>query len=205
MSTPCELVTVVQRHGQRGVMWDGTCGASTLHAARWDVGEPLAPDDKTPAGIDYDDQPAVGCDRCGEPVPWDAPDVPCRCGDSDCTEMSSPLSRFGGQRIVYSTASGKLEPGSMYWTDHTDMHECFHWDNCDGRHLHVVLPNGHPWDIDSRANNCTLPDNRTHRCWVREGEPPNVTAGKAGDTCSAGAGSILSGSYHGFLQGGVLT
>ena len=75
-------------------------------------------------------------------------------------------------------------------------------DNCPGEHLYAVLPNGRYWDIDSRASNCGRPDDRTHRCWVRHGEPPNVTVDKQGDTCTAGAGSILADDYHGFLRAG---
>lgn len=77
----------------------------------------------------------------------------------------------------------------------------------DGRVLVVILPDGHPWTIDSRANNCTMPDDDKHWCWVREGRPEdgslNVT--KNGRTCAAGAGSIMTGKYHGFLRHGKLT
>lgn len=75
----------------------------------------------------------------------------------------------------------------------------------DGLSLCVTLPNGHDWYIDGRASNCTLPDDNEHHCWVRHGTPPNVTVDKNGRTCAAGAGSILAGSYHGFLQNGELT
>ena len=75
----------------------------------------------------------------------------------------------------------------------------------DGPQLVVILPNRQPWNIDSRASNCTMPYDYEHRCWVRHGEPPNVTVDKNGLTCAAGAGSIQSGDYHGFLQNGVLT
>ncbi len=114
-----------------------------------------------------------------------------------------------GRHAVYDTEDGEPHPGDMYWTPcfrkEDGTADCTYWDNCDGQHLHVILPNGRHWDIDSRASNCTLPNDRTHRCWIRTGEPPQVTAGKAGHTCSAGAGSILSGDYHGFLRNGVLT
>lgn len=76
--------------------------------------------------------------------------------------------------------------------------------NTDGRILVVRLPNGNDWIIDSRANNCTLPADDNHRCWVRHGEPPNITVDKNGLTCAAGAGSIQSGNYHGFLRNGEL-
>lgn len=54
----------------------------------------------------------------------------------------------------------------------------------------------------------TYQDSRPeHKCWVRHGDPKtgSVHVDKDGVTCGAGAGSILSGSYHGFLHGGYLT
>lgn len=74
----------------------------------------------------------------------------------------------------------------------------------DGRTLFVKTPGG-DWCIDSRANNCTMPGDDVHRCWVRHGEAPNITVDKNGHTCNAGAGSIIVGNYHGFLQNGFLT
>ena len=79
------------------------------------------------------------------------------------------------------------------------------WKGADGRSLVARCPNGHEWTIDSRATNCTMPDDNEHRCWVRHGEPPNITVDKNGLTCAAGAGSILAGDYHGFLRDGVFT
>lgn len=127
-----------------------------------------------------------------------------------CPECGSPESLSGMSRpAVYDTEDGELHPGDLYWAPcdprETGRTPCQYWDNCDGQHLHVVLPNGIRWDIDSRASNCTMKEDRLHRCWIRTGEPPNVTAGKNGFTCSAGAGSILMGDYHGFLRDGVLT
>lgn len=74
----------------------------------------------------------------------------------------------------------------------------------DGDHLEVVTPGG-LWNVDSRASNCTMPYDYEHRCWVRHGDVPVITVDKAGLTCSAGAGSIQCGTYHGFLQNGHLT
>jgi hypothetical protein len=104
---------------------------------------------------------------------------------------------------LYDTPSGELEPGCLYWNHYYPKD--YYWDNQEGPHLMAILPNGDHWCIDSRANNCTLPNDRTHRCWVRTGEIPNITVGKSGPTCSAGAGSILSGNYHGFLTNGEFT
>lgn len=93
-------------------------------------------------------------------------------------------------------------PGAMYdawWA-------AKFWTGPDGRSLIVKLPNGMDWQIDGCANNCTMKDDpfqKQHHCWVRHGEPPNITVGKDGVTCAAGSGSILSGDYHGFLVNGV--
>jgi hypothetical protein len=97
-----------------------------------------------------------------------------------------------------------LPPGAMYYAD---WYQDNYFSPSDGKCLVVVLPNArrHHWIVDSRASNCTLPDDKEHRCWVREGVPPKVTVSKNGKTCSAGAGSILSDEYHGFLQNGFLT
>ena len=45
------------------------------------------------------------------------------------------------------------------------------WDNETEPHLNVRCPNGdgvRDWDIDSRASNCGLPNDRLHRCWRRQ-------------------------------------
>jgi hypothetical protein len=104
---------------------------------------------------------------------------------------------------IYDTPSGQLEPGCLFWNDWYP--ETMYWDNQKGPHLMAILPNGNHWCIDSRASNCTLPLDRTHRCWCRHGELPNITVNKVGETCSAGAGSIQSGTYHGFLINGEFT
>jgi len=111
---------------------------------------------------------------------------------------------WDGDRAV---PARNLPPGTLYWAPwaHLRLGHCLYWDNCRGPHLHVVLPNGLHWDIDSRASNCARPHDRRHRCWVRHGDPPMVTVDIQGETCAAGAGSILVGDYHGFLRDGVLT
>lgn len=79
------------------------------------------------------------------------------------------------------------------------------WGGPDGLSLMVKCPNGAEWWIDGRASNCTMKDDDVHRCWVRHGTPPKITADKQGLTCQAGAGSIQAGNYHGFLRDGVFT
>lgn len=76
----------------------------------------------------------------------------------------------------------------------------------DGLCLMVRCPDGHDWMVDSRASNCGLPEDQVHKCWVRHGDPREcrVTVDKDGLTCSAGAGSIATPNWHGFLRDGVL-
>ena len=82
--------------------------------------------------------------------------------------------------------------------------ECKEYTGKDGKSYVCRTPGGE-WMIDSRAANCTLPEDNNHKCWCRHGEVPNFTVDKIGDTCQAGAGSILMGMYHGFLINGELT
>jgi hypothetical protein len=81
------------------------------------------------------------------------------------------------------------------------------WRGPDGIALTVRLPNGRDWMVDAEASNCTRKGDRSHKCWVRHGDPRTGTVhvDKDGDTCAAGAGSIQAGDYHGFLQLGFLT
>lgn len=108
---------------------------------------------------------------------------------------------------VWSLSSVRV-PGAMYWqgvsSAAADEHRPGSSIFASGPQLEVVLPDLTPWNIDGRANNCTLPADFEHRCWVRHGEPPAVTVDKAGVTCAAGAGSIDSGTWHGFLRNGAL-
>lgn len=78
----------------------------------------------------------------------------------------------------------------------------------DGRYLVVITPDGREWSIDGPARNCTRPG-EDHDCWCRHGDPPNVTVDKQPEpgrsTCAAGAGSIGTPGYHGFLRSGRFT
>lgn len=88
-----------------------------------------------------------------------------------------------------------------------------HWQGPDGRVLVCKVPAPErsggktDWIIDSRASNCTMPEEWTHRCWVRHGKPEDGTlhVDKNGNTCGAGGGSIVTPGWHGFLHGGVLS
>jgi hypothetical protein len=111
---------------------------------------------------------------------------------------------------LYNTESGRPEPGDVFWEDW--LPENTYWDNHKGPHLMAVCPNGTRWNVDSRASNCELPDDKTHRCWVRHGKPEDGTlhVDKQGHTCKAGGGSIwvdkgTPNEYHGMLHNGQFT
>lgn len=99
-------------------------------------------------------------------------------------------------------------PGAMFWwkvqDKAADERQRGAHQFASGPQLTVILPGGHPWNIDGRASNCTLPEDFEHRCWVRHGEPPAITVDKDGLTCAAGAGSIQVDGWHGFLRNGEL-
>lgn len=189
------LAERVGRFAQATVLWDGTCGESSLHVGRLRYAEGYE-GTEIPAG--WQDVHPEACERCG--APFDP-------------EVAADHRHSGSLQWVWNTPSGKLEPGCAYLNqrgdEHADDGHCYlGWTNCDGRHHHVVLPNGHPWCIESRASNCGLPDDREHRCWVFAGDDADVSTwhvSKDGKTCAAGAGSIASSDYHGFLHHGELT
>lgn len=94
-------------------------------------------------------------------------------------------------------------PGAMR---HCEWYEGLAWaSGPDGLALSVKCPNGREWHIDGPCSNCTMKDDRVHKCWCRHGTPPNITVDKNCNTCAAGAGSIQAGDYHGFLRNGEFT
>lgn len=174
------------------VYWDGPCNGPyrSYHNAMAHINDELQARVEEVicvsgdvAKFDGDSRWPIRCDHCGLAVPANA-------------------TRQLFVERLYDTPSGKLEPGCLYWAKwYPDD-----WPFIGNRvHLMAVCPNGEHWDIDGRASNCTLPEDRNHHCWVRHGEPPEVTVDKNGKTCSAGAGSIIAGDYHGFLQNGFFT
>jgi hypothetical protein len=137
-------------------------------------------------------------------------DVPMVCEDCGI-DMSSGVVfslSWGAGRLWSRVDTGEIKRriqdfgvGAMWRSSWYPL--TMYWDNATESPLLVCTPGG-DWNIDSRCSNCTLKDDRTHRCWVRHGEPPNITVDKNGKTCSAGAGSIQAGSWHGFLRNGFL-
>lgn len=122
--------------------------------------------------------------------------------------MNTPLAPKPYDEMPYAGDGKGYRPGDWMFYKHEDG-QCGDWDNCHG-HLYVVLPNHALFDLGSRAANCTMKNDRIHRCWIISGEAPNWTASKNGLTCTAGAGSILcqpiahQPGWHGFLRNGVL-
>lgn len=93
-------------------------------------------------------------------------------------------------------------PEGAMW-DATWFHDYDAWCGADGRAIICKVPVNHEWHIDGPSSNCPW-QGRKHKCWVRHGEPPNLTVDKDGDTCPAGHGSILTAQWHGFLVKGEL-
>lgn len=133
--------------------------------------------------------------------------ITCDCGKPDCsrTVYKEPLWRRVDSGQVIGTYYD-LPPGAMWRAEWYEDH----YTGFDGKCYVVMTPAG-PWIIDSEASNCTRKGDKTHRCWCREGLAPNLTVSKNGNTCSAGAGSILMTKagghkcdFHGFLRGGYL-
>jgi hypothetical protein len=128
--------------------------------------------------------------------------------------LPSSAARQVNQELIYRRSDGREDttirnapPGALWFADWMNIER---YRGPDGRTLCARCPGGHDWVIDSVASNCTLPDDETHRCWMRHGTPPNITVDKEPEppfdhTCDAGAGSIQAGDYHGFLTNGAFT
>lgn len=152
------------------------------------------------------------CEACGEPFqPDDEWQVNAR-------ELHRPVR--GGHDFGEALYTIQDAPVGAMWDAHW-MRDWF--TGPDGISLFVKTPGG-DWHVDGEASNCTRTQwgpkeidgvrhekvwlGRTHYCWVRHGDPrrpETLHADKNGDTCAAGAGSILIGQYHGFLHHGHLT
>lgn len=135
--------------------------------------------------------------------------VKCACGyefqpdDEWQLRVEEEYAQSNNPNLVYNLNNAPV--GAMWYADwYLDYPFGDQYKGPDGHCLTVKTPGG-DWIVDSRASNCTKPDDTVHKCWVRQGIPPNITVSKNGNTCSAGAGSIQIGDYHGFLQNGQLT
>lgn len=152
-------------------------------------------------------------DVCGDIHPHDDSRWPKQCGCGYTFKEEDNWQLFN-DRLYKRTDTGEelvlneAPPGAVWnawWLAENRTAPSFYLGD-DGRCLMARTPGG-DWCIDSRASNCTMPDDNTHKCWVRHGKPEDATlhVDKNGHTCAAGAGSIVSGNYHGFLHGGHFT
>jgi hypothetical protein len=138
-----------------------------------------------------------------ERYPKTDPRWPTRCACGYAFQDSDAWQEFVDQ--IYVDKKGREYllrdnvPGMMYdaWWLHDTQYV-----GADGRSIMVVCPDGHEWCIDSRASNCDMKKDTEHKCWIRHGEPPMLTVDKNGKTCGAGAGSIQTPKWHGFLVNG---
>jgi hypothetical protein len=196
---PVRYARVIGTQAYLRQYWPGCQDSRNHDATGQHLGTHDVPFDFAPfpdaAQIAESDWAAMQCARCGQAAPPDA-------------------NRQVFTEHLWDTSSGLLEPGCLY---HPVWFEDEHWPhirNPDGTlHLHAVLGCGCTWDIDAQASNCTRPGDRSHKCWVRHGDPMDPQGSvpfhvdKQGETCAAGAGSIICscGAYHGFLHHGQLT
>jgi hypothetical protein len=158
----------------------------------------------------------------------------CACGFEFREEDGWQLSVNRLYRRVDTGEEARLHefgPGAMWYADWMLQEGSDAWRGPDGHSLVVRLPDGHDWNVDGYCSNCDSPcaacrvakhahpawrgpesdthpfeDARPHKCWVRHGDPRTgaVTVDKNGVTCGAGAGSIATAKWHGFLRGGYL-
>lgn len=155
----------------------------------------IVPREQGRYSIPQDDQP-----------PRDDPRWPTHCACGYAFTGDDEWQVFG--EILYTRAdTGELTtlrdaPSGALWR--ATWFEEWSWGRgADGEAWICRTPGG-DWHIDGPANNCTMPNDKVHKCWCRHGTAPDFTVDKNGVTCAAGAGSIQSGSYHGFLRNGWL-
>lgn len=156
-------------------------------------------------------QPKSG-EASGDNWPHDDPRWPAKCQDCDYLFVDTDAWQCNRNPLFSRSDTGELvglmdAPAGALW--YADWLTTERYKGPDGRTLCARTPGG-DWIIDSVASNCTLRDDESHRCWMRHGTPPNVTVNKEPEppfdhTCSAGAGSIQAGAYHGFLTNGEFT
>ncbi len=179
-------------------------GNCPLYPGKWSYHTTLVAIGEEP--IERDDRGYIS-NGLKAPEPHDDPRWPTQCQCGYAFQEDDEWQRFTEQIYRRTDTDEEMTirdapAGAMWyapWLD--DMYVP------QGPHCLMVKTPGGEWNVDGCANNCTMKDDwkqEQHHCWVRSGEPPNITAGKDGPTCSAGAGSIQCGHYHGFLRNGWL-
>lgn len=185
------------RYSLRRFSMDARCGDRGLHDAH-----------NLEVIAETDDDPAkTYCCTNPPEVPKSDPRWPKKCGRCEYLFSDSDYWQVWGDSLYRRQDTGEIiasvrraPPGALWraeWFEDTS------WVGLDGQSWECMLPDGTPWFIDGKCSNCTRP-NEPHLCWVRTGTAPDFTVGKEGNTCAAGAGSIMSPGYHGFLRNGWL-
>jgi hypothetical protein len=155
---------------------------------------------------------ATGDERCnGDVHPHDDPRWPKQCEGCGYAFTDDDVWQLFTDRIYRRGDTGEETtlrdaPVGASWNASWMLERDSPWyRGPDGRCLYVRTPGG-DWCPDHRASNCTMPDDDTHKCWVRHGRPEDGTlhVDKNGVTCAAGAGSIGQQTWHGFLHNGQL-
>lgn len=148
-----------------------------------------------------------GVETVHREIPEDDPRWPSR-----CEACGRELPESATRQVWAKTLHRGAPDGRLYTIDDAPVGAMWDADwlpeeyaGPDGIRLTVRTPGG-DWHVDSTASNCTR-RREPHACWVRHGDPRTgqVHVDKNGNTCSAGAGSIGVGDYHGFLHHGHLT
>lgn len=179
---------------------DHKCASGSYCNAMVDFGEGPWKSDKGWGPPHDDPRWPVKCDTCSQPFST----------DDHWQEFANCIyvCRETGMRTTLRDAPpGACWDATWIAEDRDEsMRGCAWMTGPDGRCLIVRCPDGHDWIIDSRASNCTMKDDNHHWCWVRHGKPENGTlhVDKNGKTCAAGAGSIQTPKWHGFLHNGFL-
>lgn len=168
-----------------------------------------------------DPRPTVACRGCGKPAPMNSRGIDQEMRRPDTGELFRSCRDLPPGAVWEMRPCGSLDRLHNWVSNVDDAGRPFpappagegkrcrlieRLNKQDGRVLICRLPDRHDWVIDSRANNCTLPLDDKHWCWVRQGRPEDgsLHITKQGRTCSAGAGSIATPGYHGFLRHGRL-
>ena len=186
----------VLRHLRRLAWQDCTLGTNKMyHEAMTFLDEVQLPSQVALSGDNWD--------RLDPRWPWQ-----CGCGyvfqEKDQWQVyGQRLWSYGSEDDLRFTTLHDAPPGAMYYADHMIQEDGW-YKGPDGHCLAIKIPGNHWWFPDARAKNCTKPKDNRHRCWVRRGFVPLITIDKQGETCKAGAGSILTDKWHGHLKDGLL-
>lgn len=167
-------------------------------------------------------------------APWeveefaDNPNWPARCAcgyeftDKDHRQIFTDdvmirADGLGGKYSRRHAPVGMMWDAAWWQPRHKSVNGGVGWINVgpDGLTLVVAVPSQDckgQWSTtdfmpEMRASNCDRKDDGEHHCWVRHGDARKNEChiDKNGLTCNAGAGSIVTNGWHGFIHHGFVT